>query len=392
MASEAVVSRPPPTVAGSSGSPPRPSRPRAPASVSSALPGSPQATTSCLETLRRFTRAAGFSSEVAAQTSLARRPSSRANYQLKWTTYSSWCHSQGYSVSRPTLLKVADFLCWLRSARGLSVSSIKGYRSMLSAVFRFRLPSLSSHPVLRDLLRPFRLSSAERLLRPPAWDLAVVLRFLNSSAFEPLSQAPLCALSQKTLFLLALATAKRVGELQALSSVVTFVGRDACLSYVPQFVAKSEMLTRSIPRSFLVKSLSDFAAGLDEDFLLCPVWALCFYLDRTRPIAPVCHRLFVSPRRPFHAMSKNAVSVFLREVIHEVGASRPEVGSVRAHEIRGVSTSVAFHRNWSVSAVLESATWSSSLVFSSFYLREIQHEYDGICSLGPFMAAGSRIE
>ena len=67
------------------------------------------------------------------------------------------------------------------------------------------------------------------------------------------------------------------------------------------------------------------------------------------------------------------------------------MGSVRAHDIRGVSTSVAFHRNWSVSAVLESATWSSSLVFSSFYLRDIQHEYDGILSLGPFVAAGSRI-
>ena len=263
---------------------------------------------------------------------------------------------------------------------------------MLSMVFRFHLPSLSSNPVLRDLLRSFRLSSAERLLRPPAWDLSLVLRFLNSSAFEPLSQAPLRALLQKTLFLLALATAKRVGELQALSSVVTFVGHDACLSYVPQFVAKSESLTRSIPRSFLVKSLSDFTAGLDEDLLLCPVRALRIYLDRTRPLAPVRHRLWVSPRRPSRAMSKNAVSFFLREVIHAAGASRPEVGSVRAHEIRGVSTSVAFHRNWSVSTVLESATWSSSSVFSSFYLRDIQHEYDGIRSLGPFVAAGSRIE
>ena len=62
---------------------------------------------------------------------------------------------------------------------------------MLSAVFRFHLPSLSSDHVLRDLLRSFRLSSAERILRPPAWGLSVVLRFLNSSAFEPLSQAPL---------------------------------------------------------------------------------------------------------------------------------------------------------------------------------------------------------
>ena len=246
--------------------------------------------------------------------------------------------------------------------------------------------------VLRDLFRSFRLSSAERILHPPAWNLSVVLRFLKSSAFEPLSRAPLRALLQKTLFLLALATAKRVGELQAFSSVVTFVGLDACLSYVPQFVAKSESLTRTIPRSFLVQSLSDFAAGIDEDLLLCPVRALRIYLDKTRPLSPIRHRLFVSPRRPSRAMSKNAVSFFLCEVIHAAGASRPEVGSVHAHEICGVSTSVAFHRNWSVSAVLESATWSSSSVFSSFYLRDIQHEYDGIRLLGPFVAAGSRIE
>ena len=76
-----------------------------------------------------------------------------------------------------------------------------------------------------------------------------MLTYLVSPAFEPLSQASFRAFMLKTLFLLALATAKRVGELQALSSIVTFVGGDACLSYIQQFVAKSESLTRSIPRS-----------------------------------------------------------------------------------------------------------------------------------------------
>ena len=178
---------------------------------------------------------------------------------------------------------------------------------MLSAVFRFQLPSLSSHPVLRDLLRSFCLESADRQLRPPAWDLSLVLRFLNTTPFEPLSVAPLRALTQKVLFLLALATAKRVGELQALSSVVTFVHGDACLPYVPQFLAKSESLTRSIPRSFLVKSLSDFAAGLDDDLLLCPVRALRIYLDRLSTLSPLRHRLVAphvpSPRTLFRSFS-----------------------------------------------------------------------------------------
>ena len=228
-------------------------------------------------------------------------------------------------------------------------------------------------------------------MHPPSWDLSKVLRFLNSGAFEPLRDAPLRDLSKKVLFLLVLATAKCVGELQALSRIVSFVGSDACLSYVPEFVAKSESPSRSIPRSFLVKSLSDFAAGLDDDLLLCPVRALRVYLDRTLSLALSRRRLFVSPSCPTRAMSKNAVSFFMREVIHGAEASRPEVGSVRAHDIRGVSTSVAFHCNCSVSAVLDTATWSSSSVFTSFYLRDLQHEFQGLRSLGPFVAAGSRI-
>ena len=386
-----LVLRPAPAFAGPSSGSAEPSRPPALVSVSSSLPGSPSAQASCLATLQRFTRAAGFSSAVAEQSSLARRPSSRAIYQVRRSIYRSWCHDHGHSVSRPTLAKVADFLYWLQYTRGLSVSSLRGYRSVLSAVFRFHLPSLSLDPVIRDLLRSFRLSSAELVLRPPAWELSKVLTYLVSPAFEPLSQASFRTLTLKTLFLLALATAKRVGELQALSSIVTFVGEDACLSYIPQFVAKSESLTRSIPRSFLGKSLADFAAGLDTDLLLCPVRALRLYLLRARSLSPCRHRLFVSPRHHSRAMSKNAVSFFLREVISAAGAARPQVGSLRAHEVRSVSTSVAFHRNWSVASVLESATWASSSVFSSFYLRDIQHEYDGLLSMCPFVAAGSRI-
>ena len=320
-----------------------------------------------------------------------RRPSSRAVSQVRWSIYRAWCHNNGHSVSRPTLSKIADFLYWLRYTRGLCVSSLRGYHSVLSAVFRFHLPSLSSDPVIRDLFRSFRLSSAERVLRPPDWDLSTVLTYLVSPAFEPLSQASFCALTLKTLFLLALATAKRVGELQALSSIVTFVAGDACLPYIPQFVAKSESLTRSIPRSFLVKSLAVFAAGLDIDLLLCPVRALRLYLLRVRSLSPCRHRLFVSPQRHSRAMSKNTVSFFLREVISAAEAARPHVGSLR------LLKSAACPR-LSRSAVpgrfplsLRQPLGPPVRCFCSFYLRDIQHEYDGLLFLGHFVAAGSGI-
>ena len=77
-----------------------------------------------------------------------------------------------------------------------------------------------------------------------------------------------------------------------------------------------------------MKSLADFAAGLDTDLLLCPVRALRLYLLRARSLSPGRHRLFVSPRRPARPLSKKAVSFFLREVISAAGAARPQVGSL----------------------------------------------------------------
>ena len=337
------------TVQGSSATAPLPS-------------GSVQAVASCLETIKRFTRASGFSKHVAQQVSLARCPSSRAGYQSKWLVYRQWCRSEGHSISRPSLAKIADFLFWLRRSRQLSVSAVMGYRSMLSAVFKSILPEISSSPTIHDLLRSFQVEAPVREVHPPAWDLPTVLNYLRSSPFEPLSSASLRGLTRKTLFLLSLATAKRVGELQALSRRVSF-SSSAGLSYVPEFVAKTESAIRPLPRSFEVKSLGDFAAGLPEDLLLCPVRSLSAYLTQTSGIVNRPCRLFISSKCPSRAMSKNGISYMLREVIVQSGASSQSGQVPRAHSIRGIATSSAFFRNWSLRSVLEAAFWRSNTIY-----------------------------
>ena len=165
-------------------------------------------------------RAEGFSSRVAVQVGLARHRPSYNIYQLKWSVYRRWCCSESHSISRPSLPKVADFLFWLRRSKNLSISSILGYHPMLSAVFRFKLLGISSDPVLRDLIRSFMVEAPPRPVRPPSWDLTVVLQFLNSSTLEPLHLCSVRNLTKKVSFLVSLATAKHVGELQAISRCV----------------------------------------------------------------------------------------------------------------------------------------------------------------------------
>ena len=177
-----------------------------------------------------------------------------------------------------------------------------------------------------------------------------------------------------------------------MSRYVSFASSGTCLSYVSEFIAKMESASNPLPHSFLVKSLLDFTAGLDSDLLLCPVRALRVYLLRTSSVANRPRHLFVSPRSPSRSMSKNGISYFLREVIHEMGASR-EVGiPVCAHSIKGISTSTAFHKNWSVASVLAAVSWGFNSVFAAFYLRDLHFEFEGLRSLGPFLAAGEQID
>ena len=124
----------------------------------------------------------------------------------------------------------------------MSVSSIKVHRSMLLAVFKIKLPELGDHHVLRDLLRSFAMEHPRRPPVPPCWDLDIVLplRHLMSEAYELLSSLSLQSLTKKRLFLVTSATAKRVGELQALSKIVASQGNVFIISYLPCSVEKTE--------------------------------------------------------------------------------------------------------------------------------------------------------
>ena len=359
------------------------------------------ASADCLAYLQRSAHHSGFSSAMARQLTLCRQRSTRLNYQAKWAVSRVWCHRHGHSVSRPSVFKVADFLLYLCCSLSLAYSSIASYRSMLSVVFRFILPELSSHFVLHDLLRSFRLERPLPSSRVPPWDL-LVLRFLSGPPFEPLSSCSLRDLTQKVLFLISMATAHRVGELQAVSRDVSLSGSDLYLSYLLEFRAKTVFSANPLPRSFCVRSLSDFVGNLPDELLLWPVRALHLYISRVSSVSPRPRTLFVSPRSP-RSLSKNALSFVLQDVISRAYSSPPSSSSsssslpssstsaFQAHNVRGVAAPWAFSCNTPLSFIVAAATWSSSSVFTSFYLKDVQFSSSHGFGLGPLVAAGSVI-
>ena len=350
---------------------------------------SPNALSDCVATLKRFARQAGFSETVAGQLALCRRTSTRLNYQARWGKFRKWCRDFHHRSSEPTIPKIAEFLTFLFRTEKAAVSTIKGYRAMLSSVFKFCLPEISTSPILKDLVRSFEISAPRPVHRSPSWDLDKVLEYLSGPPFEPLADASIRNKIRKALFLLAMATAKRVGELQALSFSVSRRGDDLVLHYDPFFLAKTESVSNPLPRSVIVQSLADFVGDLPE-WALCPVRAVRYLRRAARSVEFTPSRLFVSPSDPRRSMSKNAMSFFLRQLITESGAVSSSVPP-RAHDIRGIATSLNYYSNLSLSAIKEAATWKSNRVFAMRYLKDMSATRSRLKDMGPLIAAGSAV-
>ena len=143
-----------------------------------------------------------------------------------------------------------DFLIHLRHDKGLSVSAVKGYSSVFNSVLALKGRDDASSREITMLLRSFSRSVDPVELHPPAWEVALVLQRLTGAPYEPLRMCEERFLAQKTLFLLALASAKRIGELYALSYRVSHSRNwgEVSFSFVPGFVAKTQDPSSLAPR------------------------------------------------------------------------------------------------------------------------------------------------
>ena len=135
---------------------------------------------------------------------------------------------------------IVDFLVHLLRDKGLSISAVKGYRSALNSVFALEGMNLADSCPISMLIRSFSKSVRPEELHPPAWDVTLVLQSLTQAPYKPLRTSDECFLAPKTLFLLALASAKWIGELHALSHRISHSRGwgEVSFTFVAGFVCK----------------------------------------------------------------------------------------------------------------------------------------------------------
>ena len=113
----------------------------------------------------------------------------------------------------------------------------------------------------------------------------------------PLDKLSLRLLVLKTVFLVAMATARRISEIHAISGLDKDIAFDenysVNLTFLPEFRAKNQK-TLELSRPFAITSISNFLNDDDADNLLCPVRAFKQFLKGTASFRQGKRRFFIS--------------------------------------------------------------------------------------------------
>ncbi|KAL0182109.1 hypothetical protein M9458_021484, partial [Cirrhinus mrigala] len=287
-------------------------------------------------------------------------------YALRWGLFVDWCASRAEDPQRCPIAVVLSFL-QEKLERRLSPSTLKVYVAAIAAYHdAVDGASIGKHQlVVRvNLPRPHLV---------PSWDLSVALQGLRGPPFELLVSVELKFLSLKTALLTALASIKRVGDLQAFSV------NEACLEFGP---ADSHVVLRprpgyvpKVPTTPFRDQVVNLQALPPEEAdpalaLLCPVRSLRIYVDRTWSFRR-SEQLFVcfGGQQKGNAVSKQRLAHCVVDAISLAYESQGEPCplGVRAHSTRSVAYSYALAHGASLADICRAAGWVTPNTFARFY-------------------------
>ena len=310
----------------------------------------------------------------------AHRSSTQGLYDSHWQSWLKWCRRHGVSSLAPTSVELSTYMGFLFKERHLSPSSVRCHKSAITTTIRqCNGPSFADDPLLREVIKGMSAVASRSPKRFPSWDLFLVLASLRLPPYEPLCFCPLNLLSEKTAFLISLASGRRCSEIHALSRRgVAFESKpkDAIsLRFLPEFLAKNQPNGSHAP-PIVIESLRAILGEDDADRFLCPVRALKMYMRRTKRLCSLNkRRLFVSVRESMDKdISVATISRWLRNVIKRAYNSSESSLSPRdhkAHEIRAWSASLAWVQNASINSIMDAAYWRNRGTFIQHYLRDV---------------------
>ena len=335
----------------------------------------PSAGPSRLALVRNKLQSQGASELVRDLVTTAHRSGTHSVYSSHWSRWVKWCKDKSICPTSPSNIDIANFLASLQ-AGGKAASTMRVHRAAICTTLRqLGLPSFGEDSTIRDTLKGAAVIEARNPRRCPSWDLFLVLDSLEDSPYEPISKANLKNLAFKTLFLISLASGRRLSEVNNLSGLAADIGREPdgsfSLRFLPEFLAKNQKPGDPSP---IIR-----IPPLPSDHKLCPVRALRRYLHFTRSFRGRRRKLFLSLNPSLKAdISVIALTRWVRETI-SLAYAGGKVGKTNPHEVRAWSASLALSLNVPFDKIMDAAYWRSPSPFIKHYLRDItRRREDGL--------------
>ena len=295
---------------------------------------------------------------------------------------------------------MADFLLYLHEDKNLVYSTIEGYRTAISSTLRaHRGIDVNADNRLSSLMANIARDRTKRKVSIPNWDLALVLLMLTKAPFEPLHQATKKFVTLKTIFLVALASGKRRGELHAIRKEVLHTEGWRSVNLLPdtEFVAKTELGNKgsdAIKPITIPALITHVDTSMQEDRSLCPVRSIRYYLKETEQSRGERRKLFLAYKsgwdesKEIHA---NTISTWIKKVIlmayGNVSEEDKRLMKVTAHQVRGMAASWALQRNVALDSIMAACSWKSHNTFTQYYLKDLALICDEMYHLGPVVVA-----
>ena len=339
----------------------------------------------------------GFSVEVIERIAAPQRSSTRTVFKSKWALFEKWCRENSVDFSTPSVKQISDFFMYLYQDLNRRPLTIDGYRTAIVDTLGPMGQHIAHNADLHRLLSSFHrdLSKSSRNLHK--WNLSVVLNKLTKAPLEPMKDTDLKHLTLKTAFLLALASGKRRSEIHAwVANKVSNLGQWEKVTLFPSsdFIAKNK-LAREGSQSVSPVTIPALTTIVDrqfkEDRTLCPVWALRYYLDRTKNLRGSQSLLFISFKRGYTSdIRPSALSSWLKQTIllcyKQADQQALDLVQVKAHDIRAFAASKAFYGGVSMDQIMQACHWKAHNTFTNFYLKDLTWS-DNNMYLGPVVAA-----
>ena len=298
------------------------------------------------------------------------RGGTRITYDSKWTIFCGWCRERGFDPFTATLGTILAYLQSLLD-QGLQYNTICVHRSSISRYHPgIDGMKVGQHPLISQFIRGvFNVRPPKRQLIP-SWDLLEVLEVLRNPPFAPTSSLNLKNLTLKTIFLVAITSARRVSEIQALgrfSPFLRFEAQNVVLNTIPGFLSKTA--NPSNLGSDLI--LPCFCEHVKE---LCVKCTVSHYVKITGAQGCKSDRLFVAfgDACKGQAVTSRTIAGWIVRVIriaYDIKGLPPP--DVRAHSTRSAATSWGLFQKASLQCIIAAADWRQTSTFIKHYRLHI---------------------